>query len=69
MTQREQRDRFGQREAQQHVAEHFRRGGRIAQRAGDEAAEDVADADAHARERDGGETGADQLCCICFHDL
>ena len=41
---------------------NFRRRGRIAQRAGDEAAEDVADADAHAGEGDGGEAGADQLC-------
>src|SRR5476651_554541 len=64
---REQRHGFREREAQEHVAEHARGSFRVAQRARDEAAEDVADADAHARESDGGEAGADELGCRSVH--
>ena len=65
--QREQRHGFGEREAQQHVAEHAGRGLGVAQRARHEAAEDVADADADAGEGDGGEAGADELGCRSVH--
>src|SRR5690348_2510514 len=65
--QREQRNRFREREAQEHVAEHAGGGFRVAQGALDEAAEDVADADTHAGEGDGGEAGADELGCRSVH--
>src|SRR5262250_1567530 len=65
--QREQRDGFRQREAEQHVAEDLRRRRRVAQCAGDEAAEDVADADADAGEGDGGKAGANELCGCWIH--
>ena len=42
-------------------------GRRIAQRARQVVASDVAHADTGAAHADTGDTGANQLCCICFH--
>ena len=65
--QREDAEAFGQRRADQRVGELGAGGRGVAQRAGQEVAEDVADADAGAAHADTGDTGADQLCCFCVH--
>ena len=67
MTSANSADGLGEREAEQHVAEHAGSRFRVAQRARDEAAEDVADADADAGEGDGGEAGTDELGCRGVH--
>src|ERR1700754_3508287 len=65
--QAEQTGRFAQREAQQQVGGLGGGSARIAQRAGEIAAEHVADADARAHESDTGDTGADHFCSGEFH--
>ncbi len=42
--------------------------GRVARNAGDEGGEDVADADANARERDDGDTSPEGLCGCNVHN-
>ena len=63
----EQARRFAEREAEQQVAVLARRRAGIAQRARQEVAENVADADAGAQQGERGETGADELGCFSFH--
>src|SRR5258708_3738442 len=58
---------FAQREADEQIGELALRGAGIAQCTAKVIAEDDADADARADERDRGETGAEIACCFNVH--
>jgi hypothetical protein len=65
--QREDAQRFGDGEAEDQAAELAVGGRRVAQRAGEIVAENVAEADARAAHAEGGDAGADVLRCFSFH--
>jgi hypothetical protein len=64
---RQQAEKLGGGEADEQTALLAVGGGRVAQRALEERAEDVAHAERGHADADGGETGTEQLCGFCVH--
>src|SRR5690606_42109947 len=66
--QREDAHRFSNGEAEDQTGKLAVCGGGVAEGAGEVVAEDVAHAVGRATHAKAGDSGADELCCVCFHD-